>query len=261
MNLVALATYNEIDNLPRLVVDLLRQLPGTDVLVIDDNSPDGTGRWCDTFAADETRLTCVHRASKQGLGTATVVGLQYAIDHGYRYLLTMDADWSHDPRYAPKLIESMECGGAETVDVVVGSRYVAGGGIEDWPWGRRFTSRAVNWFARWWFWLPVRDTSGAFRCYRVETLSKLDLQQVRSRGYSVYEELLWRLRQQNARMIELPITFVDRQSGQSKVSFAEAWQSMAQLIRLRFQRSSGHGARVGTAPRSQRSDPEDGIAT
>jgi dolichol-phosphate mannosyltransferase len=234
MNLVAIATYNEIENLPRLVADLLQRLPETDVLVIDDNSPDGTGRWCDQYAAEDPRLKCLHRPGKLGLGTATVAGLQYAIDHGYRLVLTMDADWSHDPRYAPLLIEALQLGTPDAIGLVIGSRYVAGGGIEDWPWTRRLTSRMINSFARWWLGLAVRDTSGAFRCYCVEALRKLDLQRVQSRGYSVYEELLWRLRQQDVRMLELPITFVDRHYGRSKITVAEAWRSVAQLVKLRF---------------------------
>lgn len=234
MVLISIATYNELDNLPSLIESILQHVPEAHVRIIDDNSPDGTGRWCDEYAAHDARLSCQHRAGKLGLGTATIEGLRHAIDGGYQYVITMDADWSHDPRYLTDLMAGMESGGPGPVDVMIGSRYTAGGGIEGWPWRRRCMSRAINGFARWWLRLPVQDTSGAFRCYRTATLQKLNLQQIRSQGYSVFEELLWRLQRQGARMSEQPITFVDRHWGESKITLTEAITSVAQLIRLRF---------------------------
>ena len=128
--LVTVATYNEMENLPELVKQVFETVPEVDLLVIDDNSPDGTGRWCDEKAADEPRLNCLHRAGKLGLGTATIAGMKYAIEHGYRFVLNMDADFSHHPRYLPDFLAGMDPPGDPPVDVLIGSRYVPGGGIE-----------------------------------------------------------------------------------------------------------------------------------
>src|SRR3990172_3646717 len=146
--LVMLATYNEIENLPCLVDEIEAVAPDADVLVIDDNSPDGTGKWCDQRAATDPRVHCLHRAGKLGLGTATMAGLRYAIEHGYKYVLNMDADFSHHPRYLPALLAGMERpDGSPAADVMIGSRYGPGGGVEGWPWKRHLMSRGVNVYA------------------------------------------------------------------------------------------------------------------
>jgi dolichol-phosphate mannosyltransferase len=234
--LVAVATYNEIDNLPRLVGPVFEVLPQADVLVVDDNSPDGTGRWCDEFAARDPRLSCLHRPGKQGLGTATLAALRCAIDRDYQYTVTMDADLSHDPRYLPDLLASMNPFGQEAMDVMIGSRYVAHGGIRGWPWRRRFMSRAINLYARCLLGLRVRDCSSAFRCYRTARLRQLDLDQIRSRGFAVFEELLWHLQRAGARIGELPIVFVDRDRGRSKISTREALSAVRTMTQLGLQR-------------------------
>src|SRR5690242_15837706 len=225
--LVTVATYNEIENLPRLVEAIWQVAPQADVLVIDDNSPDGTGRWCDEKAASEPRLKCIHRAGKLGLGTATIAGMQYAIEHGYDYALNMDADFSHHPRYIPALLAA-----AENTDVSIGSRYCPGGGTKDWPFKRRLMSWAVNTYARCLLGLKPRDTSGAFRCYRVSLLQQLDFAAIKSRGYSFQEEILWRLKQLGARMSETPIVFADRERGQSKINRQEALGALWVIFRL-----------------------------
>jgi dolichol-phosphate mannosyltransferase len=225
--LVTVATYNEIENLPQLVEAIWEVAPDTDVLVIDDNSPDGTGRWCDQRAATERRLHCVHRAGKLGLGTATIAAMQYAIEHGYDYVLNMDADFSHHPRYIPAILAAMEAG-----DVSIGSRYCPGGGTKDWPFKRRFMSWAVNTYARLLLGLKPNDTSGAFRCYRVALLKKLDFASIKSRGYSFQEEILWRLKRLGARMSETPILFADRERGQSKINQKEAFAALWIIFRL-----------------------------
>lgn len=230
--LVTVATYNEIENLPQLVQEIWQVAPTADVLVIDDNSPDGTGKWCDEKGAVEPRLKCVHRAGKLGLGTATIAGMQYAIEHGYDYVLNMDADFSHHPRYVPAILAAMEGGEAGPVDVSIGSRYCPGGGTKDWPFKRRLMSWAVNTYARCLLGLKPKDTSGAFRCYRVATLKKLDLTRIISRGYSFQEEILWRLKRVGARMSESPITFADREKGQSKINKQEAYSALRILFRL-----------------------------
>ena len=225
--LVTVATYNELENLPDLVEAVLAVAPDAEILVIDDNSPDGTGGWCDRRAKDEPRLHCLHRSGKLGLGTATIAGMQYAIEHHYDFVLNMDADFSHHPRYIPAILEAMEC-----ADVSIGSRYCPGGGVKDWPFKRRFMSWAVNTYARLFLGLVPRDTSGAFRCYRTSLLQKLDFSAIVSRGYSFQEEILWRLKRLGARMVETPIVFADRERGQSKINRAEALAALRIIFRL-----------------------------
>ena len=220
--LVMTATYNEIENLPRLVDDVFAVVPEADFLVVDDNSPDGTGRWCDERAAADSRVRCLHRSGKLGLGTAIVAGMKYAIEHGYRYVLNMDADFSHHPRYLPAMIGGMDPPAGPPLDVMIGSRYVPGGGTANWPLRRRLMSRAVNVYARWMLWLRAKDCSGGYRCYRVSTLNTIDLDSIRSRGYSFQKEILWLLRRAGARIGETPIVFADREQGQSKINGREA---------------------------------------
>ena len=220
--LVTVATYNEIENLPRLLEEIFRYAPEVDILVIDDNSPDGTGRWCDEEAARDGRVHCLHRPGKLGLGTATVAAMRYAIEHGYKHALNLDADFSHPPRFLPELLAGMEPPDGPPVDVMIGSRYVPGGGIEGWPLRRHLMSRAVNLYARCMLGLKSKDSSGAYRCYRTELLEKLDFDAVRSRGYSFQEEILWLLKRAGARFGETPITFVDRRRGSSKIDATEA---------------------------------------
>lgn len=226
--LVTLATYNERENLPTLVEEVLTVVPGADILVIDDNSPDGTGQWCDEFAADEPRLSCLHRPGKQGLGSATLAGFRRAVDDGYDVVVNLDADHSHPPRYIPALLAGL----AEGADVMIGSRYVTGGQIEGWPWWRRVMSRAINAYARLLLRLPVRDASGSFRAYRVAALARLDFAQFRASGYAYLEEILLRLLRSGAVLAETPITFVERQHGRSKINIREAAAALWLILRL-----------------------------
>jgi dolichol-phosphate mannosyltransferase len=240
---VTIATYNEIQNLPSLVDEVRRRVPGAHLLVIDDNSPDGTGAWCDRRAAEDPQLRCLHRAGKLGLGTATIEGMQYAVRHDYRYLVNLDADFSHPPRYLPQLLARMEPAEGPGADVAIGSRYVPGGGIEGWPLRRRLMSRGVNAYARWLLGLTPRDCSGAYRCYRTALLARLDFSAVRSRGYSFQEEILWRLARLGARFAEVPIVFVDRRQGASKINSLEALAALWILFRLGVQNRLGTGRR------------------
>jgi dolichol-phosphate mannosyltransferase len=233
LTLVTLATYNEIENLPRLVDAISAELPAAHLLVIDDNSPDGTGRWCDERAASDPRVHCLHREGKLGLGTATIAGMRYAIEHGYRYALNMDADFSHHPRYLRAILAGMETAdGLPGVDVMIGSRYVAGGKIEGWPLRRHLMSRAVNTYARALLGLQAKDCSGAFRCYRVSLLERVDLTAIRSRGYSFQEEILWHLKRLGAKFGETPITFADRERGSSKIDSSEALSALRVILAL-----------------------------
>jgi dolichol-phosphate mannosyltransferase len=230
--LVVVATYNEIENLPSLVDEIFRYLPAADLLVVDDHSPDGTGQWCDVRAAQDPRVQCLHRAGKLGLGTALIAAMKYALANSYACVLTMDADFSHPPKCLPAMMAGMNPADGPAVDVMIGSRYIPGGGIEGWPLKRHFMSRGVNCYARWFLGLKPKDCSGNYRCYRIEILAKLDFDRVRSRGYSLQEEILWRLKRVGARFGETPIVFVDRQRGQSKIDMKEAVNALRIIFSL-----------------------------
>jgi dolichol-phosphate mannosyltransferase len=230
--MVTIATYNEMENLPSLVDEIFRVVPQVDVLVVDDNSPDGTGEWCERKRAENPRLHCLHREGKLGLGTATIAAMRYAIQQDYKYVLNMDADFSHQPRYLPDLLDGMEPDNAQPVDVMIGSRYVPGGGVEGWSLKRHLMSRGVNLYARWLLGLKPKDCSGSFRCYRTELLAKIDFDAMRSRGYSFQEEILWHLKRLGARFGETPIIFIDRQRGTSKIDSKEALAALRIILRL-----------------------------
>ncbi len=225
--LVSLATYNEKDNLPKLIDEIHAVVPGADILVIDDNSPDGTGQVADDRAAADPRIKVLHRPGKLGLGTAILDGMRYAIAHDYDLLLNMDADFSHHPRYLPTLLAGMTKN-----DVMVGSRYIPGGGTANWPLSRRLMSWGVGSVVRLLLRVPARDTSGAFRCYRVAKLRELDFDAVVSRGYSFQQEMLWRCHKVGCKIAETPIFFENRRAGKSKVNPHEAVRSMGVIFWL-----------------------------
>ena len=160
--LVTVATYNEMENLTLLVDEIFRYLPDADLLVIDDNSPDGTGAWCDKKGAEDPRVLCLHRSGKLGLGTAIIAGMKYGIEHGYRYVLNMDADFSHPPKCLPNLVAGMDPPGGPGADVMIGSRQIPGGGVEGWGWKRHLMSWGVNTYARLLLGLKATDCSGSF---------------------------------------------------------------------------------------------------
>jgi dolichol-phosphate mannosyltransferase len=234
MLLVALATYNEVENLPTLVAAIRALLPDADVLVVDDSSPDGTGRWCDEEAARSPWFSVLHRAGKLGLGSASWAAMQYAIARSYDQLITLDADWSHPPEALPRLVAAVK-----DADVVVGSRYVPGGTIEGWPVSRRIVSAVMNLATRVALGSPVRDASTACRLYRVAVLKQLDFNELTATGYAYLEEIAWQLHRRGARFAEVPIAFTDRRAGASKVSLAEARGKAAVLARLAKQRLLG----------------------
>ncbi len=225
--LVSMATYNEHDNLAPLILEIHTVLPAADVLVIDDNSPDGTGKLADELASSDPRIHVIHRAGKLGLGTAILAGVHYAQEQGYDFFVNMDADFSHHPRYLPSLVAGMS-----QYDVMIGSRYLPGGGSVNWPWPRRFTSRGINTVAQLLLRLPVQDSSGGFRCYRVAKLREANLQNLLSRGYSFQQELLYRCRRAGCRIGETPIVFEDRRAGSSKVNLREISRSLAVILWL-----------------------------
>lgn len=225
--LVTLCTYNERENIGLLVPEIGRVLPRADILVIDDNSPDGTGSMADELAAADGRIRVLHRAGKEGLGSAMLAGFRDAIAHGYDFVLNMDADFSHDPRHLPAILDCMQ-----RADVAIGSRYVPGGGVDGWGMSRHFMSQGINWYARLLLGLSTRDNSGAFRCYRVTKLAQIDLDQVRARGYAFQEEILYRCRRVGCRFEETPIVFRDRRYGTSKINWRESAAALWIIFRL-----------------------------
>ncbi len=213
---VCLPTYNERENVEPMVAALLERLgPEDRVLVIDDSSPDGTGELADEIAAREPRVAVLHRPSKDGLGPAYLAGFRQALADGAELVLEMDCDFSHDPADVPRLIA-----GAAEADVVLGSRYVPGGRVENWGFLRRFVSRAGSLYAQMLLAAPVRDLTGGFKCYRREVLEAIDLDAVSSRGYAFQIETTYRALRRGFRVLEIPITFVDRREGRSKMSRA-----------------------------------------
>ena len=227
--LVTLCTYNERGNIERLIPEIHRHAPQADVLVIDDNSPDGTGQVVDQMAAADPRIRALHRAGKQGLGTATVAGFRYGVEQGYDRLLNMDADFSHPPEVIPLLVAA-----AERADVAVGSRYVKGGGVVGWGPKRHFMSRAINTYARLVLGLRTRDNSGSFRCYRVDRLREIGLESIRAKGYAIQEEILFRCRRAGCTFEEVPFVFRDRTVGESKISWKDAIGALWVLLTLRM---------------------------
>ncbi|MDR0392485.1 MAG: polyprenol monophosphomannose synthase [Planctomycetaceae bacterium] len=227
--LITLATYNERENIQIMIDQIFEHAPDVDILVVDDNSPDGTGDWVAEHQQVEPRLKLLRRAGKLGLGTAMLAAMQYAINNNYKYVINMDADLSHSPKYIPQLrAKAIE----NNYDVVIGSRYISGGGVEGWPIHRRWMSYLVNCWARLLLGLKTRDNSGSFRCYKVELLKTLDANKFISNGYSFFEEVLFRLKKKGATFAEIPIIFIERQHGYSKINKKEAINAFLIFIRL-----------------------------
>ena len=228
--LIVVPTYTERDNVPGIASRLLAALPGADLLFVDDNSPDGTGALLDELAAADPRVHVMHRAGKLGLGTAYVEGFGWGLARGYDYLFEMDADGSHDPRYLPQMVALAEDG----ADLVVGSRYVPGGGTENWGLGRKLLSRGGSLYARIILGIDVRDVTAGFVCWRRAALEAIDLPSITSNGYSFQIEMKYRAIGKRMRVVETPIVFVDRRVGQSKMSRAIVAEALIQVWRLRL---------------------------
>jgi dolichol-phosphate mannosyltransferase len=226
--LICLPTYNERGNLERMI-DALAPL-GIRVLVIDDNSPDGTGDLADLLAADHDWVSVLHRPSKEGLGPAYLAGFREALRTDAEYVLEMDCDFSHAPDDVPRLLDACAAG----ADVALGSRYVAGGGTENWGLARRFVSAGGSLYARVLLGVPIRDLTGGFKCFRREVLERIDLDAVRSRGYAFQIELTYRALRAGFRVVEVPIVFVDRTHGHSKMSRTIFLEAVARVPLLRL---------------------------
>jgi dolichol-phosphate mannosyltransferase len=233
---ISLATYNEAGNLRPLIETIRQFAPSAAILVIDDNSPDGTGTIADDLTATLPEIHVIHRKGKLGLGTAVLEAMDFAIKNGYDYLLNMDADFSHPPRFIPAIVAGM----AEH-DVMIGSRYIPGGDVEGQQFNlkRKFMSRGINWYARLFLGLKTKDNSGSFRCYRVTKLAQIDFRRVRSRGYSFMEEILFWCREVGCRFGETPIVFENRRAGVSKINKAEAYLALKIIFQLGVYRLLG----------------------
>lgn len=229
---LVLPTYNEADNLRALVAKARQHLPAeARILIVDDSSPDGTGELADEIAAEGGGIEVLHRSTKEGLGPAYIAGFRRALEAGAGRVMEMDVDFSHDPTDLPRLLAAVD-GGA---DLAIGSRYVAGGGVEDWPASRRFISRAGSAYARRVLGVPVQDLTGGFKCFRREVLEAIDFASVESKGYSFQIEMTYRAVKRGFKVVEVPITFRDRLKGTSKMDgrivVEAAWR--VPLLRLR----------------------------
>jgi dolichol-phosphate mannosyltransferase len=229
---VILPTYNEAENLERIVGVVLEQLPpSATVLVVDDSSPDGTGEIADRLARSNVSVRVLHRARKEGLGPAYLAGFHIALDAGAQRIIEMDADFSHDPAYLPRLI-----GAAENADLVIGSRYVPGGGVTEWGQMRRFISRGGSAYARMALGLPIRDLTGGFKCFRREVLEAINLDTIEARGYAFQVETTYRAIKAGFRVVEIPIVFRDRRDGTSKMRGAIVAEAIWRVPAMRFRR-------------------------
>ena len=226
---VVLPTYNEIENLPSIVPAILAAAPELDLLIVDDNSPDGTGDLADRLALADGRIRVLHRARKEGLGRAYLNGFEVALAAGYGRILEMDADFSHDPARLPALLAA-----SREADVVLGSRYVSGGGTVNWGLSRRILSKGGSTYARTILGLPVRDLTGGFKCFRREVLLAIDLKSVRSTGYAFQIELTYRSVKRGFKVVEVPITFHDRRVGKSKMSRRIVAEALWKVWSIRF---------------------------
>ncbi len=233
LTLIIIPTYNERENLVPLAQAVHQQLPDAHLLVVDDNSPDGTGQVAEALAAADPRVRVIHRAGKQGLGTAYVEGFRYGLQRDYELFFEMDADFSHDPRYLPQMRTLAQQG----ADLVLGSRYTPGGGTENWGVGRKLISYGGSLYARTILGVRVRDLTGGFKCFRRRVLETLDLHAVRSEGYSFQVEMTYRTIQAGFQVVETPITFIDRRVGQSKMSREIFLEAIWMVWKLRLGRS------------------------
>jgi len=229
--LIIIPTYNEGENLPRLMDEIFEVDPSVHLLIVDDNSPDGTGDMADQRAETDSRVFAIHREGKLGLGTAYIAGFKWALERHYQFIFEMDADFSHQPKYIPEFLAR-----AEDADVVLGCRYIKGGGTVDWGWWRKFISKGGNLYARIILWLPYKDLTGGFKCFRREVLESLELDAVQSVGYAFQIELTYRAHKKGFRIVQNPIIFPDRMAGESKMSGNIVREAMFNVIKLRFAR-------------------------
>ena len=227
--LVIIPTYNESENIKRIVPLVLEKDSSINVLIVDDNSPDGTGNIADEMARENDRIFVIHRQNKSGLGTAYITGFKFALGKNYDLVFEMDCDFSHDPKYIPQFLET-----AREADVVLGSRYISGVNVINWPMSRLLLSYYANVYSRIITGLPVRDATGGFKCFRRKVLEAIDLDKVKSNGYSFQIEMSFRAWKKGFKIKEIPIVFEDRKVGQSKMSKKIVREAVWMVWRLRL---------------------------
>ncbi|KPN18590.1 MULTISPECIES: polyprenol monophosphomannose synthase [Arthrobacter] len=225
--LTIIPTYNEIESLPKTLQRLRTAVPDSDVLIADDNSPDGTGAYADQQAALDPKVHVLHRKGKEGLGAAYIAGFRWGLENGYDVLVEMDADGSHKPEQLPLLLEASAAG----ADLVIGSRWVPGGSVVNWPLHRKLLSRAGSTYSRLMLGIPVRDITAGYRAFRRSTLEKLDLSAVESVGYGFQVDMTFRVARLGLRITEVPITFVEREFGASKMSGNIVFEAIANVTK------------------------------
>jgi dolichol-phosphate mannosyltransferase len=231
--LLIIPTYNEIENLRPLLEKIQSYASEMDVLIVDDHSPDGTGELADEIQSENPRVKVLHRPGKMGLGTAYIVGFKYTIEHGYDAAFEMDADFSHDPRYLPDFLQAIEY-----ADLVIGSRYIPGGNTPNWSFLRRLISGGGNIFARSMLGIPVHDCTAGYRLYRRRLLESIDLDTVESHDYAFQIEMAYRAAQQDFKIVEIPIIFMDRRLGKSKMSRKIVIEGFAYVLKAHFSRQA-----------------------
>ena len=256
--LVVIPTYNERDNLAEIVARVRSAVPAASVLVVDDNSPDGTGELADELARADAAVHVLHRAGKAGLGAAYLAAFDWALARGHDPVVQLDADGSHLPEQLPQLLAGLESTDAagRPADVVIGSRWVPGGAVVNWPTRRIWLSRAGSAYSRWMLRLPVRDATAGYRVFRAEALRDLHLEEVHTRGYVFQVDMTWHAALAGLRIVEVPITFVERERGSSKMSVDIVLEAMLRVTRWGLALRFGRGRRAGAhAPDRRRPMP------
>ncbi len=229
--IVVIPTYNEIENIRNIIPAVLNSYEGINVLIVDDNSPDGTSQAVQEMMANDSRIHLITRPGKMGLGTAYCDGFQYCLDQGFDYIMEMDADFSHNPQDIPRFMEEIK-----NNDLVIGSRYITGVNVVNWPLRRLILSYGSNIYARMITGIPVKDATGGFKCFNAEFLRKIDLKSVKSNGYSFQIEMNYRMWKLGARIKEISIIFIDRRSGVSKMSKKNITEAVFMVWKLKFTR-------------------------
>jgi dolichol-phosphate mannosyltransferase len=233
--IVVIGTYNEAENIPNLLPDILNLGPQYEAIVVDDNSPDGTGHIVSQIAVNKPRIHLVERPARLGYGTAYLEGFRTALNLGADYIVQMDADYSHNPRDIPRLVEA-----AEDADVAIGSRYAKGGAIQGWPFHRRLISGTANAVTGLLLGLPIRDCTAGFKCFRRSTLQSIDFAMIKSRGFASGYEINYLCHRSGKRLREVPIRFIDRRAGKSKLSWKIILEALVAIVRLRISGAQRH---------------------
>ncbi len=227
--LIIIPTYNELENLPRLLPEVLSKDDKINLLIVDDNSPDGSSAFVETEMKHNRRIHLIKRSSKQGLGTAYIAGFKYALQHDFQLVFEMDADFSHDPKEIPRFLDAIK-----NSDVVLGSRYINGVNVINWPMSRLLLSWFANWYTRIITGLPIKDATGGFKCFRREVLEAINLEKVTSNGYAFQIEMTFKAWKKGFRVNEIPIIFVDRVKGKSKMSKKIVREAVTMVWKLRI---------------------------